>query len=87
MSQSFKRTVIMPKLTIPLNTWIFAAGGGHRLLWLNATTFLSHRGAYSQQGVAIVACGQRPHRGLISHKSRLLPGLMVTRIMPNKLFR
>ena len=38
----------------------FAAGGGYSLLWPEATTFLSHRGAYLWPEVAIVACGPRP---------------------------
>ena len=33
----------------------FAAGGGHSLLWPEATTFLSLRGAYSRPEAATVA--------------------------------
>ena len=55
----------------------FAAGGGHSLLWPEATTFLSHRGAYSRPEAATVACGRRP-QGFMSQKSRLKSGHLVT---------
>ena len=54
----------------------FAAGGGHSLLWPEATTILSHREAYSRPEAATVACGRRP-QGFISHKSRLLVTLVL----------
>ena len=57
--------------------WNFAAEGGHSLLWPEATTFLSYRGAYSRPEAATVACGRRP-QGFITHKSRLKSGHLVT---------
>ena len=55
----------------------FAAGGGHSLLWPEATTFLSYRGAYSRPEATTVACGPRP-QGFMSQMSQLNPGQMVT---------
>ena len=55
----------------------FAAGGGHNLLWPEATTFLSHRRAYLRPEANTVACGHRP-QGFMSQKSRLNPGNLVT---------
>ena len=55
----------------------FAAGGGHSLLWPEATTFLRHRRAYSRPEADTVACGLR-QQGFIGHKSLLPPGQMVT---------
>ena len=55
----------------------FAAGGGHSLLWPEATTFLSHRGVYLRPEAATVACGRRP-QGFISQKSRPKSGHLVT---------
>ena len=49
----------------------FTAGGGHSLLWPDATTFLNHSGAYSRPGDTIIACSQRP-QGLLSPKSGTL---------------
>ena len=60
----------------------FAAGGGHSLLWPEATTFLSHRGAYSRPEAATVACGRRP-QGFMSQKSRLKSGHLVTLDLSN----
>ena len=58
----------------------FAAGGGHSLLWPEATTFLSHKGAYSRPEAATVACGRRP-QGFMSQKSRLKSGHLVTLLL------
>ena len=58
----------------------FAAGGGHSLLWLKATTFLIHRGAYLRPEADTVACGRRP-QGFMSQMSRLESGLLVTLFM------
>ena len=49
----------------------FTAGGGHSLLWPDATTFLNHSGASSLPGDAIIACSQRP-QSLLSPKSGTL---------------
>ena len=62
----------------------FAAGGGHSLLWPEATTFLSHRGAYSRPEAATVACGRRP-QGFMSQKSRLKSGHLVTLVLQDGL--
>ena len=62
---------------LPKHVRNFAAEGGHSLLWPEATTFLSHRGAYSRPEADIVACGQRP-QGFMCQKSRLNPGHLVT---------
>ena len=62
---------------LPKHVRNFAAIGGYSLLWPEAATFLSHRGAYLQPEVAIVACGPRP-QGFISHKSQPTPGRVVT---------
>ena len=43
---------------LPKDIRNFAAGGGHSLLWPEATTFLSHRRAYLQSEAAIAACGR-----------------------------
>ena len=55
----------------------FAARGGHSLLWPEATTFLSHRRAYSRPEAATVACGQRPQE-FMNQMSRLKSGHLVT---------
>ena len=60
----------------------FATVGGHSLLWPEATTFLSHRGAYSRPEAATVACGRRP-QGFISQMSRLKSGHLVTLVIIN----
>ena len=58
----------------------FAAGGGHSLLWPEATTFLSYRGAYSRPEAATVTCGRRP-QGFIGQMSRLKSGHLVTLVI------
>ena len=62
---------------LPKHIRNFATIGGYSLLWPEATTFLSHGGAYLRPEVAIVVCGLRP-QGFMSHKSQPYPGQMVT---------
>ena len=49
----------------------------YSVLWPEATTFLSHRGAYSRPEAVTVACGERP-QGFVNQKSRLNPIQMVS---------
>ena len=47
----------------------FTTGGGHSLLWPDASTFLNHIVASSRPGDAIIACSKRPH-GLLNPNLR-----------------
>ena len=51
-------------------------------MWPEATTFLTHRGAYSRPEAATIACGQRP-QGFMSQMSRLKSGHLVTQVKVN----